>query len=53
MCETCVLCLVVRVQPKEMSSGSLRSEERFGITLHIWGLVYEKDAFNVKMTFKK
>lgn len=47
------MCLRVCVWlAKEMSSGICRSEGSLGITVQMQGLVYEKDAFTVKMTLR-
>lgn len=47
------MCLCVCVWlAKEMLSGICRSEGRLGVIVQMQGLVYEKDAFNVKMTLE-
>lgn len=45
----CVFCAWLA---KKMSSGICRSEGRLGVIVHMQGLMYEKDAFNVKMTLR-
>lgn len=47
------MCLRVSVWlTKEMSSGIRRSEGKLGVIVQLQGLVYEKDAFNVKITLR-
>lgn len=50
--ELCVFVLVGGMQAKELSSLNYWSVGRIGIITQIWGLVYEKDAFNVKITLR-
>lgn len=50
-----VLCACVCVfgwLAKENLSGVCRSEGRLGVIVQMQGLVYGKDAFNVKMTLE-
>lgn len=37
---------------QEMSSGICRSEGKLGVIVQLQDLVYERDAFNVKITLR-